>query len=77
LPEAEHAKRLAVDLVIFIVNTMNDRIWACRIDGERLIEGVETITTPIWLAEPTDEAERKCQQSLQQLIQFYIKQRSA
>lgn len=77
LPEAEHAKRNAVDLVIFIINTMNDRIWACLVDRERLMEGVETITTPTWLAESTDEAERKCQQSLQQLIQFYIKQKSA
>ncbi|MGB9672484.1 MAG: hypothetical protein ACPLZY_04995, partial [Candidatus Norongarragalinales archaeon] len=76
LPEAEHAKRLHVDLVLFIVNTANERIWVCHVLQEN-IEEVGTITTPPWLVEPSNEADERCKQSMQQLLQFYIKQQNA
>jgi len=73
LPEAEHAKRLGVDLVLFVANTANQRIWACNLPIENL-EKIGTITTPQFLVETTSEAAEKCRQSIKELLQSYTKQ---
>lgn len=73
LRERDYALAHKVDLVIFVGNLANDRIWVHRISWQD-IEKSKFIDTPICLVEKKNEATEECEKSLKHLLEYYSMQ---
>lgn len=69
--EREAALKHNIDLVVFIANVANNRIFAHEISKNEL-KMVKYINTPLCLVEEGDEAAEKCRKSIIDVLKQYI-----
>jgi len=71
IKEREIARENNVDLIVFIGNVANERLWACLINKDEL--GTDTyIDTPRCLVEEEEEALAECRNSIMDILRRYI-----